>query len=105
MLRAAGRLLLIGIIVLSTVGMAVAAPLRQSGAFLPAIVDFTTDTTSVSYADVEAGKAQVTLSWHTINANGQYRIALEAYHRNTRVSLVSADERRLKISPTESIVP
>ena len=91
MIRFASRLLLTGILLVTVVGAAAAAPVNQSGAFLPAVVDFTTDAASVSYADVEAGQAQVTLSWHTINTNGQYRIALEAYYRNNWVSLVGAN--------------
>ncbi len=102
MLRAAGKLFLTGMMLLTIVGTAVAAPVRQSGAFLPAILDFTSTTTSVSYADVEAGKAQVTVSWHTINTNGQYRIALEMYHRNTWASLTSATEA-LPLNGTKTV--
>jgi hypothetical protein len=102
MLQAAGKLFLIGLMILSAAGVTMAAPAQQSGAFLPAIVDFTTDTTSVAYADVEAGKAQATVSWHTINANGQYRVALEAYHLNTWASLAGSGEA-LPLSGTKTV--
>jgi len=98
MLRTAGRnvltILLIAILAaaVSAVGTVSAAPAAQSGALLPAIASFSADTTTVGYADVEAGTAQVTLSWTTINANGQYLITLEAYYQNYWVSLAKANE-------------
>lgn len=93
MLRSASRLFLMGILLMLTlVGTAAAAPASQSGAFLPAVVAFSSDSAAVSYADVEAGQAQVTLSWQTINTNGQYRIALEAYYRSGWISLAAANQ-------------
>jgi len=73
-------------------GAVSAAPASQSGAFLPAIASFTADTTTVSYADVEAETAQVTLTWTTINTNGQYLITLEQYFQNYWVSLAKPNE-------------
>jgi hypothetical protein len=92
MIRAACRLLFIGILLLSIVGTAAAAPGRQSGAFLAAIIDFTADVSAVDYADVEAGNAQVTFTWHTINTNGQDRLALEAYLQDRWVSVLEPNE-------------
>lgn len=91
MLRAVGRFILILTLMATLVGAVSAAPDLQ-GALAPAIVSFSADTTTVSYADVEAGTAQVTLSWSTINGNGQYLIALEAYYQNYWVSLARANE-------------
>src|SRR5690348_75345 len=92
MLRAASRFLLI-ILLIATVASAVsAAPALQSGALLPAIATFSADTTTVKYSDVEAGTAQVTLSWNIINGNGQYLVSLEAYFQNYWVSLAKSNE-------------
>lgn len=91
-IRAACRVLLMSFFILSIVGSAAAAPARQSGAFLAAIVDFTADVTSLNYADVEAGTAQVTFTWHTINTNGQDRLVLEAYQQDRWVSVLDANE-------------
>jgi hypothetical protein len=92
MLRSASRLLLITLLIATFVGAVSAAPVLQSGALLPAIASFSADTTTISYADVEAGTAQVTLSWMTINANGQYLVTLEAYYQNYWVSLAKPSE-------------
>ncbi len=91
MIRAAGRLLLIGILLATIVGTAAAAPDGQSGALLPAIADFSADPGTVSYADVEAGTAQVTLTWHTLNTSAQYMVTLENYYQNYWVSTVDPD--------------
>ena len=92
MLRAAGKVLFSVILMAIFAGAVSAAPELQSGALLPAITNFSADTTTVSYADVEAGTAQVTLSWNTINTNGQYLITLEAYSQNYWVSLARPNE-------------
>jgi hypothetical protein len=44
----------------------------------------------------------VKVSWHTINTNGQYRVALEAYQRNAWVSLVNASTA-LPLNGTEAV--
>jgi hypothetical protein len=41
---------------------------------------------------VENGTAQVTFTWHTINTNGQDRLALEAYLQDRWVSVLDANE-------------
>ncbi|MEO8393793.1 MAG: hypothetical protein ABI700_12450 [Chloroflexota bacterium] len=92
MLRAAGRVLLIILLITTVVGAVSAAPALQSGALLPAIATFSADTSTINYSDVEAGTAQVTLSWSTINGNGQYLVVLEAYFQNYWVSLAKANE-------------
>src|SRR5450432_2952927 len=93
MARTVGRLFLIGILILTMAAAVVnAAPASQAGALLPAITSFSADASTVSYADVEAGKAQVTLSWSTINASAQDSLALETYYQNYWVSLLSANE-------------
>lgn len=98
MLRTVGRyvltILLIAILAaaVSAVGAVSAAPALQSGALLPAIASFSADPITVNYADVEAGTAEVTFSWTTINANGQYLITLEAYYQNYWVSLAKPNE-------------
>src|SRR4051794_24958029 len=91
MLRSASRFLLIILLIATFVG-AVSAASAQSGALLPAIASFSADTVTVNYPDVEAGTAQVTLSWTTLNANGQYLVTLEAYYQNYWVSLARPNE-------------
>nr|AUN37615.1 hypothetical protein [uncultured bacterium] len=73
------------------VGAVSAAP-SQQGALLPAIISFTATRETVDYAEVEAGTAQVSLDWSTINTNGQYLVVLESYYQNTWVSLAGANE-------------
>ncbi len=92
MRRASGRLLLIGLFMLALVGVVAAAPNSPAGAMLPAIVDFTPDVSSINYSDVEAGTAQVTLSWNTINTSDQNRLSLDMYQQNGWVSLLGGDE-------------
>ena len=92
MLRAAGKILFSVILMALCAGVAAAAPALQSGALLPAITNFSADTTTVNYGDVEAGSAQVTLTWNTMNGNGQYLIALDAYSQNYWVSLARPNE-------------
>ncbi len=91
MVRAAGRLLFIAVIVLTAFGAA-AAPDRQTGSLTPAIVQFTADAAALDYAAVEAGTAQVTLTWGTINGNAQYRIDIDTYHQNQWVSVLDPHE-------------
>src|SRR5664279_1613794 len=101
MVRTASRVLLIGIALLilagavaagAVAGKVTAAPALQTGAPLPAIVNFSADTQALNYGAVEAGTAQVTLSWQTINTTDQTRIALETYYQNYWVSLLDANE-------------
>jgi len=98
MRRAAGRLFLLFILIATFAGVVSAAsndsvaPALQSGALLPAIASFSADSTTVNYADVEAGTAQVKLTWNTINTNGQYLVVLEAYYQNYWVSLARPNE-------------
>ncbi len=91
MVRAAGRLFFIAVIVLTVFGAA-AAPDRQTGSLTPAIVEFTADATALDYAAVEAGTAQVTLTWHTVNGNAQYRIDIDTYRQNQWVSVLDPHE-------------
>ncbi len=91
MARAMVKVLLTGVVLLTLVGAAVAAPARQ-GALLAAIVFFRADALSVDYAEVEAGAAQVSLSWQTVNTNGQYRLALEQYQQDNWVSVIGETE-------------
>lgn len=92
MRRAAGIIVLLGIFLAVAVGAVAAAPALQAGALLPAIIDFHADLTSVSYADVEAGTAQVTLSWHIVNTDDRYRVNLDTYHQNFWASLLAEGE-------------
>ncbi len=91
MVRAAGRLFFIAVIVLTAFGAA-AAPDRQTGSLTPVIVEFTADANALDYAAVEAGTAQVTLTWHTVNGNGQYRIDIDTYRQNQWVSVLDPHE-------------
>ncbi len=91
MVRAAGRLLFIAVIMLTVFGAA-AAPDRQTGSLTPAIVEFTADTPALDYAAVEAGTAQVTLTWRTLNGNAQYRIDIDTYHQNRWISVLDSHE-------------
>ncbi len=91
MVRAAGRLLFIAVIVLTAFGAA-AAPDRQTGSLTPAIVEFTADAAALDYAAVEAGTAQVTLTWHTVYGNAQYRINIDTYRQNQWVSVLDPQE-------------
>src|SRR5664279_5234497 len=101
MVRTASRVLLIGIALLilagavaagAVAGKVTAAPALQTGAPLPAIVNFSADTQALNYGAVEAGTAHVTLSWQTINTTDQTRIALEAHYQNYWVSVLDASE-------------
>lgn len=92
MLRAIIQWIGMSILLLGLVGGAAAAPAQQAGALLAAIVSFTSDVNTVNYADVEAGTASATLSWQTINTNGQYRLALDTYQQNRWVSLLGENE-------------
>lgn len=92
MLRVTVKWLGMSFLLLALVGTAVAAPAGQAGALLAAVVSFTSDVSTVNYADVEAGTALTTLSWRTINTNGQYRLALDTYQQNRWVSLLGANE-------------
>jgi len=80
------------ILLLALAGAATAAPARQAGALLAAIVSFNSDVSTVNYADVDAGTASATLSWRTINTNGQYRLALDTYQQNRWVSVLGTNE-------------
>ncbi len=91
MLRMASKWIMMSIMLLALAGTAFAAPVQQ-GALLAAIVSFSADTALVNYADVEAGTVQVTFSWQTMNTNGQYRLALEAYQGNQWVSVTPENE-------------
>ena len=91
MVRAAGRLFFIAVIVLTAFGAA-AAPDRQTGSLTPVIVEFTADATALDYAAVEAGTAQVTLTWHTVYGNAQYRIDIDTYRQNQWVSVLDPQE-------------
>lgn len=102
MIRTAGRGFLIGFIILAIFGTAAAAPNRDSGALLPAIVDFYADTSTLNYPDVEAGNTQVTLTWRTLNTNGQYRLALDTLYQNYWVSLLD-DSEVLPLSGSRTI--
>jgi hypothetical protein len=92
MARTAGKWLLVAIVILALSGTAIAVYARQAGALLAAIAFFSADASTVNYADVEAGTAQITLSWQTVNTNGQHRLALEAYQQNRWVSIIGANE-------------
>ncbi|MEP7294533.1 MAG: hypothetical protein ABI835_22280 [Chloroflexota bacterium] len=92
MLRAAFKLLLMGIVVLTLVSAVSAAPARQASVLNATIVSFNADASAVSYADVEAGSAQVTLAWQTVNTNGQYRLVLDTYQQNHWVSILGENE-------------
>ncbi len=92
MVGSAVKLSLIGLLLLTLAGAAAAAPSQQSGSLLPAIVDFTTDATSLNYADVEAGTAQITLAWHTINTSAQYRIVIDAFIQSGWTTVLGKNE-------------
>ncbi len=102
MVRSAVKRLLIGLLLLTLVGSAAAAPSQQSGALLPAIVDFTADATSLNYADVEAGTTQITFSWHTINTNGQYRVIIDSYAQSSWTNVLGNNET-LPLSGSQKI--
>lgn len=56
---------------------------RQADAApLPTIVTFESSLEAVSLADVEAGTATTTLSWHTVGLTADYRLTLHSYRLN-----------------------
>lgn len=102
MRRTAGWLSLIAILLLAAVG-AHAAPASQAGAQLPAILYFMADVQAVDYQAMEAGTAQVTLGWQTINTDDRYRLTLERYYQNDWVPALAQGEM-LPLSGSKQIV-
>ena len=97
MVRAASRLFFISVALLIlagavAAGKADAALNPQTGVPIPAIVDFSSDAPALNYGDVEAGTAQVTLSWHTINMTDQTHLILETFYQNYWISLLGPNE-------------
>lgn len=95
MRRTAGWLSLIAILLLAAVGAYAAPALQsasQSGAPLSAILYFAADVSEIDYQAMEAGTAQITLYWRTINTDERYRLSLERYYQNDWVPALPPDE-------------
>lgn len=85
------RLLMLGLIAMALLGGAAAA-FAQSGAPVPAIVNFTAEESIVQYGAVESGEATTTLSWHIVNVQAGQRVALDYAVQNGWVSVLSEGE-------------
>jgi hypothetical protein len=83
------RAALIAVLCLALVGVVSA----QGGPYVPAIVDFVAITNPVTLADVEAGSAEATLSWHIVNVTPGQRVTLDQFVGTGWVSLIPQGEQ------------
>jgi hypothetical protein len=83
------RAALIAVLCLALVGVVSA----QGGPYVPAIVDFVAITNPVTLADVEAGTAEATLSWHIVNVTPGQRVTLDQFVGTGWVSLIPQGEQ------------
>lgn len=80
---------LIAVICLALVGVVSA----QGGPYVPAIVDFVAITNPVTLAEVEAGTADASLSWHIVNVTPGQRVTLDQFVGTSWVSLIPQGEQ------------
>lgn len=85
------RLLVLGLIGMALLGGAAAA-FAQSGAPVPAIINFAAEESIVQYGAVESDQATTTLSWHIVNVQAGQRVALDYAVQNGWVSVLSEGE-------------
>lgn len=64
------------------------------------IITFMSSLPAVSLAEIEAGEATTTLSWHVVGLDENQRLVLERYELNTFVSLLNESE--VSLSPSDS---
>ncbi|MFN8450983.1 MAG: hypothetical protein U0521_20995 [Anaerolineae bacterium] len=92
------------ILIAAAVGV-YAAPVSQAqpGTQLSAILYFMADIPEVDYQAMEAGTAQDTLYWQTINTDDRYQLTLDRYYQNAWVPALAPDEV-LPMSGSKQIV-
>ncbi|HYO88623.1 MAG TPA: hypothetical protein VER79_08235 [Candidatus Limnocylindrales bacterium] len=91
---------LIAIVCLALVG-AVSA---QGGPYVPAIVDFVAVTNPVTLAEVEAGSANASLSWHIVNVTPGQRVTLDQFVGTGWVSLVPQGEQIEAVDTVDIVI-
>lgn len=85
--RVAG-IMLFAMVLLASFGVVNA----QSSPFIPAIVQFQSDVTTVALSDVEAGDVTATLSWYIVNVGQGQSLALDYWVQNGWVSVLNEGE-------------
>ncbi len=91
---------LIAIICLALVGVVSA----QGGPYVPAIVDFVAVTNPITLADVEAGTADASLSWHIVNVTPGQRVTLDQLIGTGWVSLVPQGQQLEAVDTVDIVI-